>query len=253
MDNETTAQPKATETAQDTAQAQEKATETIQEQPKVKVKFNHEEKEIPLEEAIVLAQKGMNYDKVKTKLDEFEQDESLKIADELASKFGVTRTDLLKKWKEDIYSKQAEETGLTVEEIREQEENKRLASEYKAKQQKEAEVNKQVDEFIKAHPEVKDDIPDEVIAEWNKGTPLKYAYEAYEAKQAKARLAEKEKELEALKTNKENAQASMGSAETLGAATPFKPTREWIANATPEEYNKHRHEILEAYQKGEIK
>lgn len=40
-------------------------TETVQ---TIKVKYNHEEKELPIDEVRVLAQKGMNYDKLSEKL-----------------------------------------------------------------------------------------------------------------------------------------------------------------------------------------
>ena len=50
---------------------QPEVTEKVVSQPeetKIKVKFNHEEKEIPLSEAQTLIQKGMNYDKVNERL-----------------------------------------------------------------------------------------------------------------------------------------------------------------------------------------
>lgn len=51
------------QTENTTTQETESQTETQTDLPKLKVKFNHEEKEIPYEEAVQLAQKGMNYDK----------------------------------------------------------------------------------------------------------------------------------------------------------------------------------------------
>lgn len=55
-------QETVTPEAEDTKPAAE-TTETVQDTPKLKIKFNHEEREIPLDEAAVLAQKGLNYEK----------------------------------------------------------------------------------------------------------------------------------------------------------------------------------------------
>lgn len=54
----------------DTTQTEQGAAEAPQ---TVKLKYNGEEKEVPISEAIALAQKGMNYDHVKQELDDYRQ------------------------------------------------------------------------------------------------------------------------------------------------------------------------------------
>ena len=66
-------------------------TETVQ---KIKVKYNHEEKELPIDEVKVLAQKGMNYDKLVEKLQKYESDPGLKWLTK-AAQFGVPVPDLI--------------------------------------------------------------------------------------------------------------------------------------------------------------
>lgn len=257
-----TAIPQA-QAADITAEMQDEK-EITPEPAKIKVKYNHEEKEIPLEEAITLAQKGMNYDKVLNQLEELKNDEALKIADKLASQYGVSRAELLKKWEVDISQREiaecAEKNDIPPEVAEKLLEAERIKKEREAEKQTKADEDKRkktMDEqekvFREAYPDVKDaDIPDEVLHLWLNGTDLTTAYRAYESSSLKKRLIEMEKEIAALKTNEENAETSMGSAQTQGDAKPFKVTKEWIRNAAPQEYEKHRHEILEAYKQGKI-
>ncbi|KIL35863.1 hypothetical protein SD71_10750 [Cohnella kolymensis] len=56
-------QPAETLTEVEDTKPTEEEAEPTQEPQKLKIKYNHEEKEISLEEATTLAQKGLNYDK----------------------------------------------------------------------------------------------------------------------------------------------------------------------------------------------
>ncbi len=51
--------------------------EVTMEQPKIKIKYNHEEKELGYDEAVPLIQKGMNYDKLQEKFDSIQNDPRL--------------------------------------------------------------------------------------------------------------------------------------------------------------------------------
>lgn len=72
----------ATDSPQDEATAQSKP------DAKLKLKYNGEEKEITTEEAITLAQKGMNYDHIKSELETIKNSEEAKILSELAKENG---------------------------------------------------------------------------------------------------------------------------------------------------------------------
>lgn len=87
---ETQEQTQSTEQVNDTTNTNQQ-TETQIEQPKVKVKYNKEEKELSLEEAAQYAQKGMNYDKVHEKVTKLEQDYN--IARKYGAEYGVYSAD----------------------------------------------------------------------------------------------------------------------------------------------------------------
>jgi hypothetical protein len=253
---ELTAQPQANEPAVNTAPTETPAEETTQ--PKIKVKYNKEEKELTYEEAVTYAQKGMNYDHVYGELQDLRNDEALKIADDLAKQYGISRVDLLKKWKADVEAtavqEYAEEKGMTPEAAREVLEARQIKEARKAekKQQEEAEarqkiIDAQEEEFHKAFPDVKNnEVPEEVLADWANGIPLLKAYKAYLTSDYEARLKKMEEEKAVKQANEENAASSMGSVEGNPSA-PFKVTEEWIKKASQKEYEAHKDEIRDWY------
>lgn len=168
--------------------------EQIQEEiQKIKLKYNHEEMELPINEVQVLAQKGMNYDKLQEKLNQVESNPGLQYLNELAERNGTNVEGLVNFWREQ--EKQAELNQLIQANIpeelaseilenrkyREQQEQARKEAEEKQKQ--ELEFKEFFDEFPDAKPS---DIPVEVWQKNEQGIPLKYAYMEYEMSKLKS-------------------------------------------------------------------
>lgn len=160
---------------------------------KIKLKYNHQEMELPIDEVQVLAQKGMNYDKLQEKLNQVESNPGLQYLNELAERNGTNVEGLVNFWREQ--EKQAELNQLIQANIpeelaseilenrkyREQQEQARKEAEEKQKQ--ELEFKEFFDEFPDAKPS---DIPVEVWQKNEQGIPLKYAYMEYEMSKLKS-------------------------------------------------------------------
>lgn len=192
-----------------------------------KLKYMGEEKEVSREEAVALAQKGMDYDRIKGKLDEANQlaksnAEMAEFVKTLASEMGlepmafmleVQAGNIAKK--ENISLDEAKrkleldrrERAIAAKEQEAQSKNEAADAE-NAKREK---IRAELAEFAKAFPEVKaDSIPAEVFQMAAKqGVGLTAAYAMHEAKVAKAAL-------EAEKQNEKNRVRAVGSASTSG-------------------------------------
>ena len=74
--------------------------EAVSEIQKMKLKYNHQEVELPLDEIQVLAQKGMNYDKLQEKLHQAENNIGIQYLNDLAKRNGTDIEGLVNYWKE---------------------------------------------------------------------------------------------------------------------------------------------------------
>jgi transposase-like protein len=207
-----------------------------QEQPKdnqsFKLKYLGEEIEVTREEAVTLAQKGKDYDRIREKYDELkataaknaERDESI---DALAKEMGITPDDFIESaWLSFYQSKgldadTAREKAALAKEKREiarekaakAEADKQQQDAEAAKQAAEARKQKEFREFIAKRPDVKaEDIPPAVWADFKAGVPLVAAYAMHENAGLKAKLA-------ALEKNASNAARSTGSKASAGNKT----------------------------------
>lgn len=168
--------------AEDTKPAEEPTEpEPTVETPKIKVKYNHEEKEIDLEEAAVLAQKGMNYDKAVERAAQQARDAYIaeqghewngkKITTEAEYKQALMERDLIEKYKDQ---------GLPDEVIQELVESRKFREQYQSQQQQNESKQKQESEyaeFVAIYPDVDPkSIKPETWDRVNAGTPLKYSY-----------------------------------------------------------------------------
>lgn len=235
MDNmETSTQPEVdvTQTAQPEAEAQadvqgtQTGVENTENQPKFKVKYNKEEKELTIDEAREFAEKGMNYDKVlsqrdeyKTKNDQYENSDEIKLWQELAKEKGMTVKEFINSFKTSRLAKKAQEQGISVEKLKQQQaeaadrakKDERLAaleqfeSDTLAQQEAERAAKEEVAAFKEAHPDVT--LDQSVIDDWNAGVPLVKAFNFYE--QSKE-ITELQKQLGIETANAENAEASTG-------------------------------------------
>ena len=227
-----------------TAEPQAVETKTAPEvEQMVKVKYNHEEKEIPLSEAITLAQKGMNYDKmtdreqatadklknIESKLTQYEQAEEQRTLTQKATAL-------------------AEKDGIPPEIAQQLVEAQRRAD--KAEQQNttlksQSAVDNQIQSFVKARPDVNlAEIPDEVLETAKRTGDLLVAYQSYEAVGYKAKVAELEKQVGTKKVNDDNSSSSMGSAASAGDATPVEFTVESINEMSSAQQRKHMKDIV---------
>lgn len=189
-----------------------------------KLKYMGEEKEFSREETIALAQKGMDYDRIKGKLDE--SAEINEFVKNLAKDMNLTVADFMM---QALAGNLAKKENISLDEAKRKIEldrrEKALAAkeaEAEAKQKETTEQNARVEkaraevaEFAKVYPTVDiRSIPKEVYQNAaNKQISLTAAYALHEAAEAKAAL-------EAEKQNAENKARAIGSASTSGKRTP---------------------------------
>ena len=166
----------------------EEKTSSDELQPKIKVKYNHEERELTLEEATQLAQKGMNYDKLQQKIDAYNNDPGMQYLNELAQRNNVSVEELVNHWKAQEEQAQLNELiqqNIPEEYAKEMLENRKFREQFQAQEQQKQQAEKQNAEymdFFNAFPGVEPkDIPPEVFVRSEQdGVPLKYAYMEHE-------------------------------------------------------------------------
>lgn len=191
-----------------------KPTETT---PKAfKLKYNGEEVEKTLEEVITLSQKGMNYDKVESKLKSLETAEERQLLSEMAKDAGFKDiTSYVKNLKETTYKEKLDKKiNDYIEQGLPEEHAKRLAEVDLASKPKEVDpIQKSFEELFQEFPdETKDfkelsDFPQEVQDMIGQGKSASVAYSKYLIKAAK----------EAQRTaaqNEDNAKRDTGSLST---------------------------------------
>lgn len=228
--------------------------EPASEPVKLKIKYNHEEKEITLEEARELAQKGLNYDKAEQRaLDKF-------IEETYGESHGIkTYEQYQERLKEDAIRKQYENIEIPENIKEELVEGRKLKAEKEAKEEarlqkesketfqaalKEATNKNDLQSFVdwfeieneRPFDPKKDIISQEVWDENIKGKSLVVAYKQHEKAKAKA---EAEKEAKAKEANELNASSSpgkvTGSGNDVGHITfetfeAKKHDRRWVIN-----------------------
>ena len=236
----------------------------------LEVKYNKESRKLSKDEAVEFAQKGMNYDKLQTRLEEIKSElETLKKPLEtVGQKLGKKPTEVselfAKQWQAAEDAKLAKAQNKPVQDvtaIREAQERAE-AAEAKAREIETAEQTRQrhiqeATDFTSKYPELEiEKLPDEVKNDWlNNGKPLLEAYRVYsyagkeaEIQQLKERIEQMEQQQKAAEINAKNAETAP---EKLGsAATAEKPlTMEDIANMTEAEIRKRLPEVWAVYEK----
>jgi hypothetical protein len=198
------------------------AAETLQ---SLRVKYNKEEREIPIDEAIPLVQKGLNYDKTLERLQALESDPRLSFVEELAQQHGMdvpSYLEAVKQQREQERIDQLVEQGISEELAQEMLENRKFREQFEAEKQTKAEEAKQNAEYQEFFDYFKqannrdfvagqDEIPPSVWEATQKGVPLKYAYMEHQNNQYKTQL-------QTLKQNQSNKQkAPVGSLTAHGS------------------------------------
>lgn len=200
--------------AEDTTPAAE-TSEPVIDEPQapqtIKIKFNHEERELSVDEARELAQKGMVFDKAVERARQEAKDAFIAeqgyvwngkpITTEAEYKQALQEQELMQKYQNQNLPDEVIQELIEGRKFREQ-----LQSESKAKQEEEK-ANQDFQEFFGFFREAngrefnpqQDKIPDSVWQQVGQGVPLKYAYMQHHNQ-------ELQQQIKILKQNKENEQ-----------------------------------------------
>lgn len=226
-------------TAEDTTPADEptETLESVTQPQKVKIKFNHEEREIDIEEAAALAQKGMNYEKA---VERARQEAAQQARDEVIASMQMIDYDgnpittearyqevLREKEIREKYSDLPDELRQELLESRRDREERQRE---KAEREKEAQQKADFDEFFRYFESVnnrkydpeKDKFPPELIAAVNNGQPLKYAYMEHHNRELMNRL-------KIASQNQANLQKSPVGSVTAGGGTKTEAEDDFLA------------------------
>lgn len=172
-------------------------------EPFVTVRYNKRDKPLSYEEAVIYAQKGMNYDKLSERL----RDTSAK----LSEYEGAGRT---------------ETKAAACEDEKQEAVNGQLESFMRS--------NPGMDPRA---------LPEAVISAWKKGIPLTEAYLMYRSDMLSAKISGMEKAAAQADANRSNETASMGGAVGSGAARGKAINEESIKGMTAEELDKNHDRI----------
>lgn len=212
------------------------------------LKHMDETRTVNREEVISLAQKGMDYDRIRGKLDETnatlqKQTERMSWLDDMAKQQGMSIDDLIDQTRAQVMAKKTGKDpdiclGLVKNERRAAEieaERKKLQEQSTATSETAAKKAKQdadVQAFTKAFPDVaraiadkKAEMPKEVWDAVNSGDSLVSAYRAYELKQAKAEVERLKAEAAQKEQKEKNKAATTGSMSTKGGG---KSKDKWL-------------------------
>lgn len=192
----------------------------------IRVKYNGEDKELTEPEAIEYAQKGMNYDKVKSTLDALEKDgarEALDLVRGLAEENGMSVADYIRFAAENASTAsvsaqlrqiQKETPDLPEAVARELAESRAAKRTEQLQKAREAKEQAPWDELLAAYPDVKDaeELPQTVKDAIKGGKAPLMAMRENEIAELKAKLARMEQEGKAKEQNNKNRQDALGSA-----------------------------------------
>jgi hypothetical protein len=226
--DEEPSEPQADEEPAEPQAGEESAEDTTPEADtkpyKIKIKYNHEEMEIPEDEAIPLIQKGMNYDKLQERYNAIQNDPRLsryQKIEQISKLLGYQSDEqLIDALYQNYYQLTAQQRGLTPEQIRKEhelnQERERLQRE-KQEAQRQRETNAMYERFIQAFPNV---LPEDIKPEtWEKvknGMDLTTAY-------VEQRNQELETQLKLLKQKEKNKnQAPVGGVTQHGSTDTQK-------------------------------
>ena len=222
---------------QEAKEPQDKAAETEIEPEKAKaetdqfeLKHLDETRTVSREEVITLAQKGMDYDRIRTKYDELKAGEAQRSAHEaflkeLADSAGQSVEDVIDTARARMLANKATAEGKTLseedalEQIKQEKAKQAPAEKPESTEEKSTEKDRDAERqqsflrFSREFPEVKaEEIPAEVWKDFAEGKgDLADLFARQENKRLKAELA-------AMKQNEENRKKSTGSRATAGSA-----------------------------------
>lgn len=207
----------------------EEPEETVTEEPEsdkpaqqgLRIKYNGEEKDLTYDEAIVLAQKGMNYDHVADQLTQYKSDEGLALMRRLAKEANMDYADYVKSLGDSLDQKSVAKLvsgGMSEADakqaVQDAKELARSREELAQYRQSQARRDRYV-AFAQAHPEVDlQTLPQEVLAAADKGDgEMERAYAAHQHDQDKKELEALRLKLAQYEQAEKNKKTSAGSAK----------------------------------------
>jgi hypothetical protein len=171
----------------DTDSYQEEPSEPQFNQQGIRIKYNHEERDLSYDEAVELAQKGMNYEKA---MERASQEAEQRALDNFIAQQGYEWNDqpitTYAEYQQALAEQELmEKYGNVPEEVvQELLENRRFREQYMAQQEEAKQQqyqNQQFQELVESFPDVDpESIPSDVWQKFESGIPLKYAYMEYE-------------------------------------------------------------------------
>ncbi len=198
----------------------------------LQIKYNGELMDIPLSEARILAQKGMNYDHVAEELRMLRESDELRLWDEIAAEQGVTRQEAIQQIRarrQEAEISRLVEDGTPEAVARELVELRNRSAKEHAEQaaaeRKKAE-NAPWEALVRTYPETREpnfEMPREVMDAIHNGASPVEAYAAYDRQRLQAELDAARKEAEAAKKNKKNAEKATGSLRAQSNAQQEDP------------------------------
>lgn len=216
------------ETAEQQPEAEEPEQETQEQDQLFELKHLDEVRSVGREEVITLAQKGMDYDRVRQKYDAakpgaewYEKNsDTVKWLEEMAAEQNMSLSEMVDETRAEIM---ARKTNQSVAVCRGIVANERKALELEARQKAmespDSKVDAEVKAFMAAYPDVGKDpngIPQEVWDAVNNGESLVNAYRAFENKQLKEQLKQEKAAAERRAQEEKNKARSTGSQSTQG-------------------------------------
>lgn len=237
------AEAKGEEAAEDGTDGEQKADGKGTDQS-FELKHLDEVRTVGRDEVIALAQKGLDYDRIRGKLEELrgleaqasENGAFAEFVQELAQNAGVSPEVLMDTTRAKILM--GKQQGLSQEDALQQVKAAREARSKTDQQSKDARdarnrqehFREEVARFRTMHPDVRaEDIADEVWQDYDKSGNLTDAWQNAENRRLAAENADLRKELDALKQDRKNTERSTGSRKTAGAGKHSAVDDAWEA------------------------
>lgn len=227
---------------------EEKAAEEQAADQTFELKHLDETRTVNREEVVALAQKGLDYDRIRAKLDELraaetqagENEQYAAFVCELAESAGVSVEEMIDGTRARVLADKAKREGreLSAEDALKQARQTREDATKKSAQSKELREARQKQErfaeeagrFRNLFPEVKaEEIPAEVWQEYDKTGNLVDAWNRHQNTKLTEELGALRKELEGLKQERKNQERSTGSRKSAGAAKKSAVDAAWDA------------------------
>jgi len=211
-----------------------------EDKPTLRIKYNGEEKDITMDEAVILAQKGMNYDHALDSMRR-QHEEETGIIEYFAKQNNMTKEQYLNFLKQqqtvsvqqrhaaELKNQHPEWPRDVIEQMSKMmAENEKRDFERREADRKEEERQRQMQpwrDFSAKYPQYKDvkEIPKEVMDMVGQGISPMQAMQAYEMREKDKRIHELEQKLEIEKNNKKNKEKAVGSVASTGAGDTIDP------------------------------